>query len=196
MLTPVELETIIFRRGMRGYKVHEVQNFMAQISADYEFLYRENNELKTKLEEVQSKLEQYVQKEETLRNALVLAQETADGQISSAKLKADIIVKEAQFQAEQIKGRVKDDIQLEMQKLSWLKSQTEMFKCQFKSFLTALLTTAEQEMDLNIVWDHLQRNPYQPAQTGTALKEAAAVSEDVLVSTNTTESSGQPQSEE
>ncbi|TCL69934.1 cell division initiation protein [Hydrogenispora ethanolica] len=178
MLTPVELETVIFRRGMRGYKVREVQSFMSQISTDYEFLYRENNELKAKLDEVQTKLEQYVQKEETLRNALVLAQETAEEQIGSAKLKADIIVKEAQFQAEQMKGRVKDDIQLEIQKLTWLKSQVDLFKCQFKSFLNTLLTTAEQELDLNIVWEHLQRNPYQKSGVEPAVKEAAATAEE------------------
>lgn len=182
MITPVELGTIMFRRSMRGYKVAEVQAFMTRISADYEYLYRENKDLVAKLEELQSKLDQYIQKDDTLRNALILAQETADEQINTAKLKADIIVREAQFQAEQIRSRAKDDIQMELQKLSWLKTQVDLFKCQFKSFLNGLLETAEQELNLNIIWDHIQKNNPNAAAQATitqAVKEAAATSEPV-----------------
>ena len=191
MITPVELGTIMFRRSMRGYKVSEVQAFMTRISADYEYLYRENKDLVAKLEEVQTKLDQYVEKDETLRNALILAQETADEQINTAKLKADIIVREAQFQAEQIRSRAKDDIQMELQKLSWLKTQVDLFKCQFKSFLNGLLETAEQELNLNIIWDHIQKNnPTATAQAtiAQAVKEAAATTE----STDRTQAESSP----
>ena len=176
---------------MRGYKVSEVQAFMTRISADYEYLYRENKDLVAKLEEVQTKLDQYVEKDETLRNALILAQETADEQINTAKLKADIIVREAQFQAEQIRSRAKDDIQMELQKLSWLKTQVDLFKCQFKSFLNGLLETAEQELNLNIIWDHIQKNnPTATAQAtiAQAVKEAAATTE----STDRTQAESSP----
>ncbi len=182
MITPVELGTIMFRRSMRGYKVAEVQAFMTRISADYEYLYRENKDLVAKLEELQCKLDQYIEKDDTLRNALILAQETADEQINTAKLKADIIVREAQFQAEQIRSRAKDDIQMELQKLSWLKTQVDLFKCQFKSFLNGLLETAEQELNLNIIWDHIQKNNPNAAAQATlaqAVKEAAATAEPV-----------------
>ncbi|HOP74780.1 MAG TPA: DivIVA domain-containing protein, partial [Bacillota bacterium] len=50
MLTPVDLETTVFRRSFRGYNVQEVQEFMSKITHDYEHLYRENIDLKEKLD--------------------------------------------------------------------------------------------------------------------------------------------------
>ncbi len=179
MLTPVEVETMVFRRGMRGYRVAEVQEFMSKITADYEFLYRENNQLKLKLEETQSKLDQYISKEETLRNALVLAQETAEEQVNSAKIKADIFVREAQLQAEQIRQQVKDEIQSELQRLAWLKSQADLFKCQFRTFLNALIEMADQNLDMKVVWEHIQKNNLAGnSETAATIREAAAAKEE------------------
>ena len=180
MITPVELGTVVFRRGMRGYKIAEVQDFMAKITVDYENLYRENNDLKLKLDQLQSKLEDYIRTEETLSNALVLAQQTAEEQIASAKIKADIMVREAQLQAEQVRNKFKEDIQTEMQKLSWLRSQVDLFKSQFKSFLNGLLETAERDLDMKIIWEHIQKTT--PAaivenNESVAAKEAAATTE-------------------
>ena len=50
MLTPVDLETMVFRRGLRGYRTREVQEFMKRITVDYERLYKENFDLKEKVE--------------------------------------------------------------------------------------------------------------------------------------------------
>ena len=78
MFTPVDLENIFFRRGVRGYRVSEVQEFMSRLTQDYEYLYRENIDLKEQVEKLNEKLSQYLLVEETLRNTMLLAQETAE----------------------------------------------------------------------------------------------------------------------
>ena len=45
MFTPVDLETMVFRRGFRGYKTREVQEFMRKLIVDYEKLYNEKSKL-------------------------------------------------------------------------------------------------------------------------------------------------------
>src|SRR5690606_29702488 len=50
MFTPVDLETMVFRRGFRGYKTREVQEFMRKLIVDYEKLYKENIDLREELE--------------------------------------------------------------------------------------------------------------------------------------------------
>ena len=50
MLTPVDLETMVFRRGLRGCRTREVQEFMRRITIDYEKLYKEDFDLKEKIE--------------------------------------------------------------------------------------------------------------------------------------------------
>ncbi|HYH03178.1 MAG TPA: DivIVA domain-containing protein [Bacillota bacterium] len=155
MITPVDLETTVFRRGFRGYSTSEVQEFMVRITHDYEHLYRENIELKEKIEALQNQLSQYQVMEETLRNAMILAQESADEVKNLAQSKADLIIREAEQRGEHIKARLKEEIQLEIQKLTELKQQVEFFKCQFKSFLTSLMEIAEHKLDLHIPWDKI-----------------------------------------
>ncbi len=153
MLTPVDLETTVFKRGFRGYNAREVQEFMENFSHDYEHLYCENIDLKEQLEEMEKKLHQYQLIEDSLRNAMVLAEETAGEAKAAAKQKAEQIVREAELNAEAMKMKAKEDIQNELRTLALLKNQVEYFKCQFKSFLSGLLDMAEKQLDLNIAWD-------------------------------------------
>ena len=46
MLTPVDIENKEFTKTFRGYDVYEVDEYMKDLVADYEKLYRENAELK------------------------------------------------------------------------------------------------------------------------------------------------------
>jgi cell division initiation protein len=153
MLTPVDLETTVFKRGFRGYNAREVQEFMENFGHDYEQLYRENLDLKEKLEESDKKIHQYQLIEDSLRNAMVLAEETAEEAKAAARQKAEQIVREAELNAEAIKMKAREDIQNELRTLALLKNQVEYFKCQFKSFLSGLLDMAEKQLDLNVVWD-------------------------------------------
>lgn len=158
MITPVDLETMVFRRGFRGYNVNEVQDFMVRITHDYERLYRENIELKEKIEELTAQINQYQLMEDTLRNAMILAQETAEEVKNTAKGQAEMILREAEQRSDRIKGRIKDEIQGEIQKLATLKNQVEFFKCQFKSFLNGLLDIAENQMELKLELNDAQVN--------------------------------------
>jgi cell division initiation protein len=184
MLTPVDLETTVFRRSFRGYSAGEVQEFMEQLTKDYEHLYKENIDLKEKIEELTDKVNQYKTIEETLRNTMVLAQETAEEVKSAAHDQADMIIREAKLQEEQVKGKVKEEIQAELRTLALLKNQTEYFKCQFKSFLTGLLELADKQLDMEINWSPKENadlsketpNLAREENTSRGLNEAAASS--------------------
>jgi cell division initiation protein len=169
MLTPVDLETTIFRRGFRGYNAREVQEFMENFGSDFEKLYRENIELREQLEELQKKLQQYQTIEDTLRNTMVLAEETAEETKNAAKQRAGQIIREAELNAEAIKMKAKEEIQNELRNLALLKNQVEYFKCQFKSFLSGLLEMSEKQLDLNVVWEESEKK--NAAAIDTAEKE-------------------------
>lgn len=185
MITPVDLETTVFRRGFRGYSTTEVQEFMVRITHDYEHLYRENIELKEKIETLQSQLSQYQVMEETLRNAMILAQESADEVKNLAQSKADLIIREAEQRGEHIKARLKEEIQLEIQKLTELKQQVEFFKCQFKSFLTSLMEIAEHKLDMHIPWDKILAST-QPAMEECLTPGVDSIKSQQMVETATT----------
>jgi cell division initiation protein len=169
MITPVDLETIVFKRGLRGYNVREVQDFMTRITADYEHIYRENRDLKEQVDALNTKLSQYQIMEESLRNAVILAQRTADELKVTAQQRADVIVREAVQQGEQVKVRIREEVQTELQNLAVLKNQVELFKAQFKSFLNSLLQIADRQMDMGDIWEKFRSLPQNPE--GKAMNE-------------------------
>lgn len=179
MLTPVDLETIVFRRGLRGYRVQEVQEFLRRISVDYEQLYKENFELKEEIEELEEKLKTYKQMEETLKNTLYLAQETANDVKAASEKQAEVMLREAQNRCEQMKLRVREEIQTELQNLAELKQQVELFRIQFKRFLQTLIEMADRRLDLDEVWEKMME--ISRMETARGLAEAAAVQEDLSV---------------
>ncbi|NLG85284.1 MAG: DivIVA domain-containing protein [Firmicutes bacterium] len=155
MLTPVDLETTVFRRGFRGYRVHEVQEFMARLTKDYERLYRENIELKEKIEAYEAKLANYREAEQTLQNALLLAEKTAEEIKQTSQKQAELLLQEAEHRAEQIRTRVKEEVRAELEYLAHLKRQADFFRLQLKNFLLGLAELTERHFDLQAAWEEI-----------------------------------------
>lgn len=155
MFTPVDLETVVFRRGVRGYRTREVQEFMRKVTIDYEKLYKENIELKEELEELKEIVKTYQQMEDTLKNTLYLAQGTADDIKSAGEKQAEVILREAQNLSEQMKLKVREEIQSELQQLANLKQQVDLFRIQFKRFLQTLIEMSDQYLDIDEVWEKM-----------------------------------------
>lgn len=172
MLTPVDLETTVFRRGFRGYRVHEVQEFMARLTKDYERLYRENIELKEKLEAYEAKLANYRETEQTLQNALLLAEKTAEEIKQASQKQAELLLREAEHRAEQIRARVKEEIRAELEYLAHLKRQADFFRLQFKNFLAGLAELTDKHLDLQVAWEEIFKRA--GGQAPARMEEASA----------------------
>ena len=96
MLTPLDIENKKFQKQMmNGYNVDEVDDFLDEITVDYEKLYKENTELRAEIERSKGDLEKYKNIEQTLQNTLVMAQKTADDIKNNAQDEADSIIRNA-----------------------------------------------------------------------------------------------------
>ena len=96
MLTPLDIENIRFQKAVRGYNVDEVDDFLDQLSADYEKIYKENIELKENIESSKRELEHYKSIEHTLQNTLIMAQSASEDIKKIAQQKAEQIIKDAE----------------------------------------------------------------------------------------------------
>ena len=127
MLTPLDIENKKFSKKLNGYSVDEVDDFLDQVTLEYEKLYKENNEYKEEVEQARKDLEHYRNVERTLQNTLVMAQTTADDIKSMAQKQADQIIRDAQSDAR----RSVDDLnkqQYEMtKKIEEMKKQFEVY---------------------------------------------------------------------
>jgi len=146
MLTPLDIETTVFRRSMRGYDKAEVQEFMARVAADYEFLYKENMELKEQLQAMDEKIAQYIRLEESMRNALMLAQQTAEEVKAAAQKQCELMVREGEMKVEQIRSRMRDEINAELRRLSELRQKSEQARAQLRAVLTSHLELLDRQL--------------------------------------------------
>ena len=140
MLTPLDIENKKFsKQMMNGYSVEEVDDFLDDLTACYEKLYKENNESKDKIEELQEKLEHYKQIEGTLNNTLIMAQSTAEDIKNVAKQQADQIIKDAESEAKQSLATLEQKIVLKQKELEDLQKQFDVYKAKMESLLISQL---------------------------------------------------------
>ena len=145
MLTPLDIENKKFSKKINGYNVDEVDDFLDQVTLEYEKLYKENNEYKDKLEQSEKDLEHYRNVEKTLQNTLVMAQTTADDIKSMAQKQAEQIIRDAQSEA---RHSVDDLNQQEIEmtrKIEEMKKQFEVYKAKMEALLISQLEMLQDD---------------------------------------------------
>lgn len=90
MLTPQELQEKKFAKAVfGGYDMGEVDEFLDEVVADYEKLFKETAILKSKLKTLAEKVEEYRSVDEEMRRTLAAAKRSSEEQVAEAKRVAD-----------------------------------------------------------------------------------------------------------
>lgn len=140
MITPLDIENKRFAKQMvNGYSVEEVDDFLDELIVEYSKNYKEINELRAKVEELNNSLVQYKTIESTLQNTLVMAQTTAEEVKNVAKQKADQIVNEAKTNAHKQVDELNNEILLKQKELDDVKKQFDIYKAKMESLLISQL---------------------------------------------------------
>ena len=135
MLTPVEIENKEFKKGIRGFREDEVDEFLDIVKEDFEILYRENIDLKEKIKMYQDQINKYENIEETLKATLITAQSAAEDTCSAANKKAKIIVEEAELRSRQIIEQANNRVIEIRKEYDSLVKEFKIFRNKFKSLL-------------------------------------------------------------
>ncbi len=143
--TPVEITSVKFSKSVRGYDVEEVDEFLHEISRDYEAIYRENQEQREKIEDLKETLEKYNELEKTLNDTLILAQRTAEDTKANSEKEANLIIREAKEKAEQIVKDAQKQVEDEKEKLEEIKKNQQVFIAESKSLLLTQLELLEKK---------------------------------------------------
>ena len=124
---------------MRGYNADEVDDFLDELTTEYERLYKENAELKEQMESSKKDLEHYRTVEHTLQNTLVMAQSTADDIKKMAEQQAEQIVKDAQLNARKATEDLsRQEFELRV-KLEEMKKKFDVYKVKMEALLVSQL---------------------------------------------------------
>ena len=140
MLTPLDIENKKFsKQMMNGYSIDEVDDFLDELTIDYEKMYKELQETKSKVEELNTTLEHYKNIEENLQSTLIMAQSTAEEVKKVARQQADQIIADAKGTAQ----KNVDDLELEIvskkKELEDTKKQFDIYKAKMEALLISQL---------------------------------------------------------
>ena len=140
MITPLDIENKKFsKQMMNGYSVEEVDEFLDDITVDYEKIYKQISELKTKVDDLEASLAHYKTIEGTLQNTLIIAQNTAEDVKEVAKQQADQIIKEAEANARKSVDELSQEIVMKKKDLEDIKSQFDVYKAKMEALLISQL---------------------------------------------------------
>ena len=116
-LTPIDIQQQQFGRQMRGYGRTEVDAFLEIIGEQLGELARENADLKIRLKCQEEELGHHRDRETTMREALITAQQALEEIRDNAQKEAHLIISDAELKAEKILhnahgrvGRILEDV--------------------------------------------------------------------------------------
>ena len=147
MLTPLDIENKRFTKTLKGYNVEEVDDFLDQLTLEYEKLYKENAEYRDQVDKYQKDIEHYRNVEHTLQNTLVMAQTTAEDIKSMAQKQADQIIRDAQNDARKAVDELnKEEFEIR-RRLEDLKRQFDVYKAKMEALLISQLELLQDSKD-------------------------------------------------
>ena len=149
MLTPNDIENKVFKKSkMKGYDIDDVEDFLEQLLADYEALYKENAEIKDKFNAMQESISYYKSVEEGINKTIENAQSTADNMKEVAKREAETIKQEAEADARRHIEELNYEIRRKEELLEDKKKQMQIYRIRVSSMLEAQLKILNEDEDL------------------------------------------------
>ena len=140
MITPLDIENKKFsKQMMNGYSVEEVDEFLDDLTVDYEKVYKSNTELKHRVDELEASLEHYKTIETTLQSTLVMAQNTAEEVKEVAKQQAEQIIREAEGNARKAVDELGQELLMKKKEMEDMKKQFDVYKAKMEALLISQL---------------------------------------------------------
>jgi len=144
IITPLDIHHKEFKRAIRGYNEEDVDVFLDEVAENFELLYKENTDLKEQLENIDAKIKQYENIEETLKNTLFTAQKSAEEVQSNAKKEAELIIRDAELKSKEIiQGALNEKTKIQAT-INALRQAEEEFRMRFKSLLDSYLSVLNE----------------------------------------------------
>ncbi len=149
-LTPLDIHNKDFSRGLRGYDIDEVNEFLDQVIKDYEAVIRDNTNLQEKIDTLNEKIQHYSDIEESLKKSILVAEQTAEEVKRNANKEAELIIREAEKNADRIVNEALARTRKIAVEVEELKKQASVYRTRFR-----MLIEAQLEMLNHDEWDEV-----------------------------------------
>src|SRR5688572_30249831 len=150
-LTPLDVRRYEFGRALRGYDPARVDQFREQVAEEMDRLIRSNQELESKARSLHDQLKSFRERETSINDALVTAQQLRTEMKSQAERESQLTMREAQMQAESIVSGAQNDIRRIEDELAALERFRRNYLAQLRVFVErqlAEITAAEAAVSI------------------------------------------------
>jgi DivIVA domain-containing protein len=139
-LTPLDVRRYDFGRSLRGYDPQRVDEFRNQIAEELERLGRVNQDLDTKARSFHEQLRAFREKDKALNDALIAAQQMRSEMREQAEREAQLIVREAQAEAERQLDAVRAEVRAMQGEVEALDRLRRASLAQMRTFIARQLS--------------------------------------------------------
>ncbi len=108
-VTPLDIQQKRFHLGFRGYDRKEVDEFLDLVREEMEGLVREVTELREFRQTYEERMQEFKDREDTLKNTMLTTQKLAEDMKENARKEAALIVKDAEVRARQLLDRGQEE---------------------------------------------------------------------------------------
>ncbi|ALS03139.1 cell division protein DivIVA [Enterococcus silesiacus] len=208
-LTPLDIQNKNFSIKMRGYNQDDVDDFLDQVTKDYEDSLQKTRELEKSLKHAEEKLQYFNELKDALNQSIIVAQDTADKVKTSANKESEVIVTSAENTANEMissaekrssslitsaEEKAKEILTDATDRARQLAAETDDLKKKTRVFhqRLSLMLEAQLEQVKSEEWNELLK-PFSSyvSDSHTVIKEVLAEeldkSDDVVVETISTE---------
>lgn len=120
LLTPAKIKNHHFEAsGRNSYRAESVDSFFEEVSESYEKMFEENGEMFKKISQLAERLEEYKKDEDNIRNALLVAQRSAEKTTSEAIAKAEALITAAEQRAQSENEKTDAAVSEKLQKAAY-----------------------------------------------------------------------------
>ena len=142
-ITPLDIQQKEFGTKFRGFDMEEVDSFLELIREEMEELLRDNANLREEARRFEKQLKEYKNIETTLRDTLVKTQEIVEEYRANAKRDAELMIKEAELEAEKLLRSAQDRVIKIHEDITDLKGVRRHFKEEVRRLIQGHLTMIE-----------------------------------------------------
>ena len=135
MLTPEDIDKQQFSKQFKGYAVEEVDDFLEELTNDYEVLMLANKKQEDKIKELEAKIDGLSTNTNVLQETLLIAKQTADEMRRRAEEEVNMIVGEAKKMLEDRAGNIDQIIEEKQNTLKFLQNEIETYKAKAERML-------------------------------------------------------------
>ncbi|MCA9550867.1 MAG: DivIVA domain-containing protein [Myxococcales bacterium] len=183
-LTPLDIQQQQFRTAFWGFDKREVDAFLDVLANDFEQLVRENNALREEIKRKDAELLDHRERERTLKETMITATRITEDIKQNARKESEIVVAQAEAQAEQIIQNAHTRLVRIMEDIDELKRQKAQFEAGLRSIIashTKLMDAMTEREPMGAEMHSLVKRRQGPVQSDLPVERVEDTDDDLLL---------------